>query len=173
MNRNVEIKARAEDPIQLELELRRRCAEPVVLMQRDTFFRCASGRLKLREEGTTAELIFYSRSSDLQARESRYWRCSISDTSGSLALFTSAFGVDGIVQKKRLVFHVGQTRVHLDSVDNLGMFVELEVVLSEFQTVGDGKQIAADLMKELDISPGDLIGPAYLDLIKLRQGNLA
>jgi len=169
MNRNVEVKARVEDLAQLELLLRRRCSEPTVLLQRDTFFHCNSGRLKLRQEGSTAELIFYSRNSDAEARESRYWRCAVSDISGSVALLTAAFGIEGVVQKQRLLFHIGQTRVHLDTVENLGSFVELEVVLSELQTTDDGKQIATALMNELGIAPADMIGPAYIDLIKMKH----
>ena len=37
--------------------------------------------------------------------------------------------VTGSVRKRRLVYHVGQTRVHLDRVEGLGDFLELEVVL--------------------------------------------
>jgi predicted adenylyl cyclase CyaB len=170
MNRNVEVKARVKDPHALELALRQRCSEPAVLDQRDTFFRGPSGRLKLREEATTAELIFYARGSELSARESRYWRSSVSDVAGTIALLAAALGIDGVVQKRRLLFLIGQTRVHLDAVDGLGAFVELEVVLSEAQAVVDGKQIATELMAELGIAPDDLIGPAYIDLLKQAEG---
>jgi predicted adenylyl cyclase CyaB len=171
MNRNIEVKARANDLASLELVLRRRCSEPAVLLQRDTFFRCDSGRLKLREEGSTAELIFYSRNSDAGARESQYWRCPMSDAPGSAALLAAAFGIDGVVQKQRLLFQIGQTRVHLDTVEELGTFVELEVVLSDLQTTEEGKQIATALMTELGIASADLIGPAYIDLIRSKHTN--
>lgn len=93
----------------------------------------------------------------------------MSDAPGSAALLTAAFGIDGVVQKQRLLFQIGQTRVHLDTVENLGAFVELEVVLSDLQTTDDGKQIATALMNELGIAPADLIGPAYIDLIKTKH----
>lgn len=171
MNRNVEVKARVEDLAQLELQLRRRCSEPTVLVQRDTFFRCDSGRLKLREEGATAELIFYSRNSETEARQSQYWRSSIHDIASMVALLTAAFGIDGVVQKQRLLFQIGQTRVHLDTVENLGAFVELEVVLSDLQTLDEGKHIATALMNELGIASANLIGPAYIDLIRSKHTN--
>ena len=40
-------------------------------------------------------------------------------------------GLIGRVRKRRVVYLVGRTRVHLDCVDGLGDFLELEVVLSD------------------------------------------
>ena len=59
---------------------------PRLLVQRDTFFGCPNGRLKLREEGGAAELIFYSRSGAAGVRESRYWRSPVLDPSTMAAL---------------------------------------------------------------------------------------
>ena len=41
-----------------------------------------------------------------------------------------ALGVKGRVKKTRLLYMVGQTRVHVDEVEGLGNFMELEVSLS-------------------------------------------
>jgi predicted adenylyl cyclase CyaB len=166
MNRNIEIKARIADPARLEALLRERGAAPRSLSQRDTFFRCAAGRLKLREEGAGAELIYYSRSSDAGARESRYWRCPVSDAPATIALLGAALGIDGVVRKERLLFQIGQTRVHLDAVAGLGDYMELEVVLSESQTAEDGRRIAEALMQELGIRQSELVGPAYIELLR-------
>lgn len=165
MNRNVELKARVKDREKLEQILSGRAA-PTLLSQRDTFFRCPEGRLKLREEGTAAELIFYARETRSAARESRYWRSPVADAAGMKALLAAAFGVAGVVDKQRLLFLLGQTRVHLDAVEGLGTFVELEVVLSADQTIEHGQQIAAALMRELEIDQDDLLGQAYVDLLQ-------
>jgi predicted adenylyl cyclase CyaB len=164
MNRNVEVKARVKDRERLEQILYGRAA-PTLLSQRDTFFRCPEGRLKLREEATSAELIFYARETRSAARESRYWRSPVADAAGMKALLAAAFGIVGVVDKQRLLFLLGQTRVHLDAVRGLGTFVELEVVLSEHQTIELGQQIAAALMRELEIEQDDLLGQAYVDLL--------
>ncbi|KYO47852.1 hypothetical protein Y1Q_0016617 [Alligator mississippiensis] len=87
------------------------------------------------------------------------------------ALLSEALGVLGVVRKERLLYLVGQTRVHLDRVDGLGDFMELEVVLNEEQSLQDGEQVARALMEELGVREEDLISGAYLDLL-LAQGEL-
>ena len=61
---------------------------------------------------------------------------------------------------------VGQTRVHLDDVENLGKFMELEVVMRHEQPDAEGQKIAEDLMRLLGITPTDLLEGAYIDLIE-------
>ncbi|KAF2361840.1 CYTH-like domain [Trinorchestia longiramus] len=61
---------------------------------------------------------------------------------------------------------VGQTRVHVDRVQGLGDFMELEVVLREDQTAADGQVIAGDLMKRLGVQEANLLSGAYMDMIK-------
>jgi adenylate cyclase class IV len=74
--------------------------------------------------------------------------------------------VRGIVEKKREIAIVGQTRIHLDSVRGLGIFLELEVVLKPRQTVKLGLAIAKKLMKELEVAEGDLLDRAYMDMLE-------
>lgn len=69
------------------------------------------------------------------------------------------------VVKTRVLYLVGQTRVHLDSVDGLGDFLELEVVLRPGQEVADGQAVAADLMERLGIRDVDLCSTAYADML--------
>ena len=61
---------------------------------------------------------------------------------------------------------VGQTRIHLDDVKGLGHFMELEVVLKPGQTDDEGEAIAKNLMQQLGVEGKDLIGAAYIDLLK-------
>ena len=42
-------------------------------------------------------------------------------------MLSLALDVRGVVKKTRYLYMVGQTRVHVDQVDNLGDFMELEV----------------------------------------------
>jgi predicted adenylyl cyclase CyaB len=80
-------------------------------------------------------------------------------------LLDAANGTLGVVKKQRLLYLIGQTRVHLDQVEELGYFVELEVVLEDRQATDDGIMIAQDLMKKLDIREDQLVDTAYFDLL--------
>ena len=80
-------------------------------------------------------------------------------------MLSRALGVTQTVVKTRVLYLVGQTRVHLDSVDRLGDFIELEVVLRPGQDVAQGQAIAADLMGRLGIRDEDLCSTAYADML--------
>ena len=76
-----------------------------------------------------------------------------------------ALGTLGRVTKRRLLLRAGQTRIHLDRVDGLGEFIELEVVLRDAQSERDGIEIAEGLMHELGLASAPRIAGAYLDLL--------
>jgi predicted adenylyl cyclase CyaB len=139
---------------------------PTLIEQEDTFFNCPEGRLKLRRfSDREGELIFYQRPDAEGPRESTYFISPTSDPQSLASVLTYAYGVRGIVRKHRTVFWVGQTRIHLDEVEGLGEFIELEVVLEEHQSTSDGVEIARKLMKDLEIEEGDLVSQAYIDLM--------
>lgn len=60
---------------------------------------------------------------------------------------------------------VGQTRIHIDSVQGLGDFMELEVVLRPDQTLEEGRKIADNIKTKLDVKDENLIECAYMDLL--------
>lgn len=173
MPANVEIKARAKDLDALRDAARRLSGtEPEHLRQRDTFFHARKGRLKLRElDGRRAELIAYERPDDAGPKRSEYSivRVDAREAEALRHVLTASLGVTGVVTKRRSVFLVGQTRVHLDSVDGLGDFVELEVVLRDGQSTREGEQVARDLMRRLGIGGDDLVEGAYVDLLTSRR----
>jgi predicted adenylyl cyclase CyaB len=165
--RNVEIKARiASVDALLPRAARLGDGEPQRIAQDDTFFRVPHGRLKLREFADgSAELIHYQRADSTAAKLSDYERVAIADPQAMRALLQRACGTIGRVRKQRLLLLVGQTRIHLDSVDGLGDFLELEVVLREGQSTADGIAIAEALMHELGLAQAERIAGAYLDLL--------
>ncbi len=75
-----------------------------------------------------------------------------------------------MVKKTRKLFHIGRTRVHIDQVENLGDYLEFEVVLSNEEDTNDGNQEAHRLMNQFGINKDSLIDCAYIDLIN--KGNL-
>ncbi|MCP5022561.1 MAG: class IV adenylate cyclase [bacterium] len=161
------MKARVEDPV----ALRRRVLdlnphEVFLLEQVDTFFHCQSGRLKLRQFADgSAELIAYERANVQGVRQSTYFRTPTADGEGLLQALTLSLGVKTVVRKRREVMLVGQSRIHLDQVESLGDFMEIEVVLDPEQAASEGEVILADLMGNLGISSEHCIAGAYADLI--------
>lgn len=171
MPSNIEIKARVNDRRGLEKIARRMADSQEMLLQEDTFFQTGKGRLKLREiEGRDGELIFYERPDLEGPKQSNYLITRTTDVRGLLTVLSSAYGIAGVVRKQRQVYHVGQTRVHLDLVEGLGDFMELEVVLREGQSPEEGRTIAEHLMKELGIDERDLVDRAYIDLLEELRG---
>ncbi|XP_059703629.1 uncharacterized protein LOC132327940 isoform X3 [Haemorhous mexicanus] len=142
-----------------------------VLLQTDTFFRVPRGRLKLRRtQDGRGELIFYERPDSAGPKLSRFSITPTADPEGLQAVLSQSLGVLGTVRKERLLFLLGQTRLHLDRVQGLGDFLELEVVLRPEQSEEDGQRLARELLRELGIGEQDLISGAYLDLL-LAQGD--
>ncbi len=172
MPSNIEIKAKINDPA-LTLSLVMAIAEEKqIFRQKDTFFPTIRGRLKLRElSSDRGELIYYERPDKLGPKKSRYHISKTDDPKGIHMTLAAALGTDGVVSKVRHLFTIGQTRIHLDDVDGLGHFVELEVVLIHGQKVADGVRIAEDLMKRLGIRKRDLIKKAYVDLLQEQTAN--
>lgn len=167
MARNVEIKARIESVESIQPKAAALAEKgPVEIFQDDTFFACQNGRLKLRVlSPAEGQLIFYRRSDRKGPKESFYL---ITPTTAPDVLRESlslAYGQTGRVRKRRTLFLVGRTRIHLDRVEDLGDFMELEVVLSDGEDAEAGEAVARDLMEKLGILPGQLIEGAYVDLM--------
>jgi predicted adenylyl cyclase CyaB len=168
MARNVEIKARLVAP-----EATRRLVAALAdgpaerVEQTDTLFPVTGGRLKLRENPAAgAELIFYRRRDARGPAASTYAKIAVADGTALRELLAKALGVAGRVRKRRLVYRIGRTRVHLDAVEGLGDFLELEVVLRDGERVAAGAGEARRLMRRLGIRRAALVAGAYADLLE-------
>jgi predicted adenylyl cyclase CyaB len=167
LSRNVEIKARIES-IETLTEKAIALADegPIEILQDDTFFRCDAGRLKLRDfTNGTGELIFYQRQNLPGPKESLYV---ISPTAAPELLrqaLSMAYGQAGRVRKHRTLFLAGRTRIHLDRVEQLGDFMELEVVLEEGESAEVGIREAQHLMEKLNVGQDQLVTGAYVDML--------
>ena len=167
MPRNIEIKARI-DSVEAMLPVARALADgpPQSIAQDDTFFVCANGRLKLRDFGDgSGELIHYQRADTAGPKLSDYVRVPTSEPAALREALGRAQGVLGRVRKIRWLLLAGPTRIHLDRVEGLGDFLELEVVLRDDQSEVEGVAIADALLQALGVSPTQRLAGAYLDLL--------
>jgi predicted adenylyl cyclase CyaB len=167
MARNVEIKARVVDLADVRRKASDLATGPSeVLTQTDTFFVVPTGRLKVREfSDGTGELIAYHRDDRFGPKESQYAIVRVADARALCHALSQVLPVRGRVVKRRELFLVGRTRVHLDQVEQLGSFVELEVVLLDGEPVESGEREARTLMSRLGISDQLLLPEAYIDLL--------
>jgi predicted adenylyl cyclase CyaB len=168
LSTNIEIKAHAQNFTQIKARAETLSDAPVeVITQEDTFFNTPQGRLKLRVlPGEQSQLIYYARSEKQGPKRSDYHIFRTADAENLKRVLELAFGVRGVVRKTRYLYLVGQTRIHLDNVEGLGQFVELEVVLQEGQSEAEGQAIAESLMASLGVEKNDLLAGAYMDLLE-------
>ena len=168
MATNVEIKARVRDIARF-----RRLAESItdvpaqVIPQRDVFFCTATGRLKLRVLARDrAYLVYYERADMSGPKRSNYYVSDVPDPVSMEHILSAALGIRGEVRKVRTLYMVGNTRIHLDEVETLGLYMELEAVLGTEQTEQEGQEVVAILMEQLGVREEDLIDVAYIDLLE-------
>ncbi|WP_420960070.1 class IV adenylate cyclase [Brucella sp. IR073] len=170
MARNVEIKARVSDLTAIAAAVKALSADlPQTIEQTDVFFPTREGRLKLRILSLArGELIFYQRPDQTGPKTSTYSISATNEPFTLRAVLSAAYGEDIVVRKVRTLFMLGRTRVHLDRVDNLGDFLELEVVLKGEDQIAAGIEEAYAIMNKLGIREADLIDGAYADLLRSR-----
>lgn len=168
MPANIEIKARARDFTDIKTRAEKLSDTPVeIIPQEDIFFNVPQGRLKLRVlASNNAQLIYYTRPDQEGPKRSDYHIAHTSDPENLKRVLELSYGIRGVVKKTRYLYLVGQTRIHLDDVDGLGQFMELEVVMEEGQSDAEGQEIAEKLMASLGVERSDLLEGAYMDLLE-------
>ncbi len=165
--KNIELKARLRSP-----EAARRIAEAVATKclgtqrQRDTYFFCHRGRLKLRQiNGLKAELVWYDRYDQPGAKPSQYVLVPISNPETLKAALSAALGVRCVVDKRREVFLFHNVRIHLDEVTGLGTFLEFEAVLGPGVEEAEGRRQIEELIGRFGLESEDLVAGSYADLL--------
>jgi adenylate cyclase class IV len=137
------------------------------LMQRDTFFVVREGKLKLREEtGIGARLIGYSRRQVDGLQLSDYRLVPVAEAAGIRAVLSDTLGVLAEVRKRRRLWLHGTVRLHLDRVDGLGDFGEIEAVVAPGEDPEAYRTFVDHTLAALGIGPGDLIEASYFELAK-------
>jgi adenylate cyclase class 2 len=173
MKRNIEIKARMADLGRARATAERLATARLgIERQRDTYFGCRSGRLKLREiEGRAPQLIAYERADRPDARASDYRLVEIRTQDAAIALselLDAALGTLVVVEKSREIFLYQNVRIHLDEVAALGSFVEFEAVVGGAADDAAAHEQVGWLIRQFEIGAADLISESYSDMLSKR-----
>ncbi len=174
---NVESKTRATDLEAVARVVARLGARYEGLLdQVDTYFRVPNGRLKLREVShrapdgrisTSCELIRYERPDEGGARVSRYERAEMDDPESCKEHLVEEHGLRGCVRKQRELWILDSTRLHLDRVEGLGDFVELETVCAGLP--GPAERLEHDrFAAALGLDSTATVEGSYIDLLERR-----
>lgn len=168
--RNVELKATDSDPLRtLGACLALGARDHGTIAQRDTYFTVPRGGLKLRDETPgRPHLIAIERADAPQARLSEYHIVEVPDASGVRAALGAALGVRAEVAKRRRLLLWQDVRIHLDDVDGLGRFVELEAVAAPGSDLAREHRLIAELRAALQITDDRLCATGYADGVPAR-----
>jgi predicted adenylyl cyclase CyaB len=169
--RNVELKATDPDPRRSLRTCRSLGARDCgVIVQRDTYFEVRIGGLKLREETPgKPHLIQFIRASQPDQRESRYRIVEVDDADVLSAALAESLGTSGIVVKRRRLLLWNDVRIHLDEVEGLGSFIELEAVAPPESDLTREHDLVVQLRKALLITDDRLSAEGYAEQL-LRGG---
>jgi homotetrameric cytidine deaminase len=176
-HRNVELKARDPEPRRtLQAALEAGAQDQGALHQRDTYFAAREGRLKLREErpegeggASHAQLIAYARADEAAARTSAYHLVDVPDPAALTAALDAALGVSVVVEKTRRLLLADGVRIHLDRVEGLGDWVELEAVAPADSDLSAEHAKVAELRAALGMTDDRVVATGYAALL-LEQG---
>ena len=164
---NIEIKAKSNNQDTIRKILKSKNANfKGADYQIDTYFKVSNGRLKLREGKIENHLIHYQRKNKKGPKQSDVILFKSNPKSSLKEILTKALGILVVVNKKREIYFIDNVKFHIDVVEDLGTFVEIEAIDND-GTIGKNKlleqcQFFLNLFK---ISQENLVSVSYSDLL--------
>lgn len=170
---NIEIKARSINQDAIREILKSKNADfKGIDHQIDTYFNVNNGRLKLREGKIENHLVHYQRENKEGPKQSDVTLFKSDPNSSLKEILTKALGILVVVDKKREIYFIDNVKFHIDLVEDLGAFVEIEAIDKDL-TIGKERlmeqcKFFLDLFK---IPQEDLVSVSYSDLLLKNIGN--
>jgi len=167
---NIEIKAHTTGHTRIRKYLKDHSADfKGIDHQTDTYFCVPQGRLKIREGTVESCLVFYKRDDLPGPKRCNYHIVQFTPGAPEAArikeLLTASLGILCVVDKKREIYFIDQVKFHLDKVDNLGTFFEIEAI----DTGGVGEETlikqCEKYLNEIGIGEEQLVSVSYSDMI--------
>lgn len=132
------------------------------IKQKDVYYKYKNGLLKLRIENGSYSLIKYLRD-EKGKRWSDYEILNIEGKNVEKYL-SEILTIEAVVEKVRKLYMYKDTRIHLDTVKNLGKYLELETVVTK-----NKKQAEKEFAEVIDLLKLDMtkqIKSSYRNLLK-------
>jgi adenylate cyclase, class 2 len=164
---NIEIKART----QLAEDIRNFLLENNALFkgvdhQTDTYFNASIGRLKLRQGNIENNLIYYEREDKAGPKQSDFKLVAVQDAEGLKQALSLALGIKVVVSKKREIYFIENVKFHIDELEGLGKFVEIEASNKYKDLPIEKLRAQCDYyMNALKIRDEDLVQQSYSDML--------
>jgi adenylate cyclase, class 2 len=167
MHINIEFKAKATELDALQQKLQTLNPRFVGIdHQIDTYFNCAKGRLKLREGNIEHSLIWYDRPNQTGAKQSDVILYNHSPQPSVKQILSLTNGIKKIVDKKRAIYFVDNVKLHFDTVQNLGTFIEVEAIDIDGSFSKEKLQEQCNYFADFfNVSEDDYIQVSYSDLL--------
>ena len=135
-------------------------------LQTDTYFNVHNGRLKLREGNIENNLIYYERSDQAGPKSSDFILTKIPDARNLKESLSKAAGIKTVVKKKREIYYIDNVKFHIDEVESLGSFIEIEAGNINADLSKDELQQQCEFyMQQFGIKDEDLIRVSYSDML--------
>ena len=135
------------------------------LKQTDTYFKLATGRLKKRAtEGRPTEWIVYDRRDVVYPRLSSF--SILTEKQARVRWGSMSLKPWLTVVKQRELWMLNYTRIHLDTVDRLGTFIEFEAKISKRHDAAQCRTAVDHLREAFRPVLGEPIAASYCDLME-------
>jgi adenylate cyclase, class 2 len=169
---NFEIKARCKNiSLVREILISNKAEFKGVDFQKDIYFNVNKGRLKIREGLIENCIVYYERPDDLKPKKCSYNILQFSPGDTELEslkkIMVSALGIKITVEKKREIYFIGNIKFHLDTIEGLGNFLEIEAIGENDAEDKLLSEQCSRYLEELGVKDDDLIGISYSDMIKI------
>jgi predicted adenylyl cyclase CyaB len=165
----VEMKAKVDSLKPFQQKLQELSAKHVgAFHQVDTYYDIPQGRLKLREtEGENkAQLVYYERPDVQGPKQTQVFIIELTKPQNMKQFLSKVLRTKTVVDKQRAIYRIKGTQVHLDTVQNLGTYVEFERPTENTpEAAQKAQEILKKLMQTLGVKPETLIKRSYSDLI--------
>lgn len=168
----VEVKVRA-DHSQVRSVLQKLGAIKIgIENQSDTYFAAphkdfakTDEALRIRSLDGQAVLTYKGPKLDKVSKTREELETSVDEVTTTKILRALGFSEAGIVRKKREVFRAEEITVCLDTVEGLGEFLEVEIVVEDEKDLDTSRGKLFELLKQFGAGEKDSIRTSYLEMV--------